>query len=196
MVEWQNIFTFAKSNMHISDIMSTTAIKHRIALSMNGICAESIRNSTLGYKKSFGVDWVRLREIAGEFEKNYDDALELWNSDVREHKLVAAAICPPDEMTDKRLVEWVDGIFNTELAEILSFALLSKCESLKESLMLMENSEKPLLRYTAYHALGRMKNFTTWMSEEDIKKAKEGIKAIDRNDIRFVHVIEALDYEN
>ena len=176
--------------------MSTTAIKHRIALSMNGICAESIRNSSLGYKKSFGVDWVRLREIAGEFEKNYNDALELWNSDVREHKLVAAALCPPGEMTEKRMGEWTNGIFNTELAEILSFALLSNCEHLKEALLAMENAEEPLLRYTAYHALGRMRNFTTWLSDADIKKAIEGINTVDRDDMRFVHVIEALNHEN
>lgn len=163
---------------------------------MNGICAESIRNSSLGYKKSFGVDWVRLREIAGEFEKNYNDALELWNSDVREHKLVAAALCPPDEMTEKRMKEWTNGIFNTELAEILSFALLSKCEHLKEALLAMENAEEPLLRYTAYHALGRMRNFTTWLSDADIKKAIEGINTVDRDDIHFLHVIEALNHEN
>jgi len=176
--------------------MSTTAIKHRIALSMNGICAETIRNSSLGYKKSFGVDWVRLREIAAEFEKCYDDALELWKSEVREHKLVATVVCPPSEMTENRMKEWVDGVFNTELAEILSFALLSKCQQLKESLLKMETDEEPLKRYTAYHALGRMKNFTSWMSEEDVKRAREGISNKDREDMRFVHVIESLTEEN
>jgi len=176
--------------------MSTTAIKHRIALSMNGICAETIRNSSLGYKKSFGVDWVRLREIAGEFEKDYDAAQELWNSDVREHKLVAAVLCPPSEMTEERMDKWMDGVFNTELAEILSFALLSKCEHLKESLIKMETAGEPLMRYTAYHALGRMKNFTSWMNEDDKKRAAAGIRDVDRDDMRFVHVIESLTNED
>ena len=173
--------------------MSATAIKHRIALSMNGICAESIRNSSLGYKKSFGVDWVRLREIAGEFEKDYDTAFELWNSEVREHKLVAAALCPSSEMTDERLKTWMEGVFNTELAEILSFALLSRCEHLKKPLLKMEESEEPLWRYAAYHALGRMKNFTIWMSDEEKRMAVEKIKVCDRDDLRFVHVIESLE---
>jgi len=173
--------------------MSATAIKHRIALSMNGICAESIRNSSLGYKKSFGVDWVRLREIAAEFEKDYETAFELWDSEVREHKLVAAALCPPDEMTENRLKVWMEGVFNTELAEILSFALLSRCEHLKGALLSMEDNEEPLMRYTAYHALGRMKNFTMWMSDEEKKSAVDGIKVCDRDDLRFVHVIESLE---
>lgn len=172
--------------------MSTTAIKHRIALSMNGICAESIRNSSLGYKKSFGVDWVRLREIASEFEMNYNDAFELWNSEVREHKLVAAALCPPSEMTEKRLKEWMEGVFNTELAEILSFALLSKCEILKNSLLAMEDSEEPLWRFTAYHALGRMKNYSMWMSDEECKMAIARIKECDKDDMMFLHVINSL----
>jgi len=189
----EKIIIFAKSNTPIGKIMSTAAIKHRIALSMNGICAESIRNSSLEYKKSFGVDWVRLREIAGEFEKSYDDARELWLSEVREHKLVAAAVCPPSEMTEERMKEWMEGVFNTELAEILSFALLSKCEHLKSALMEMEESEEPLRRYTAYHALGRMKNFTHWIGEEEKRRIVEGIKECDRGDMRFVHVIESLE---
>lgn len=186
---------FAKSFKPISDTMSTTAIKHMISLSMNGICAETIRNSSLGYTKNFGVDWVRLREIAAEFEKDYDDALELWNSDVREHKLVATALCPPSEMTEKRMTEWMNGVFNTELAEILSFALLSKCEHLKEALIRMEGDSEPLKRYTAYHALGRMKNFTAWMSDEEVKRAQEGVNKGDHEDMRFVHVLESLTEE-
>lgn len=163
---------------------------------MNGICAETIRNSSLGYKKSFGVDWVRLREIAAEFEKDYDDAFELWNSEVREHKLVAAAICPPSEMTEKRMNEWMDGVFNTELAEILSFALLSRCEQLKESLIEMEGADNPLRRYTAYHALGRMKNFTPWMSDDDVRRAQDGVNNEDREDMRFEYVLESLTEGN
>ena len=106
--------------------MTVAQIKHQLALSMNGICAEAIRRSTLGYAKTLGVDWVRIREIASEFEKDYCISDELWHSDVREHKLIATLLCPPAEMTVDRMHEWLEGVTNSELAEILSFALLSR----------------------------------------------------------------------
>lgn len=168
-------------------------IKRQISLSMNGICAEKLRESGMGYKKCFGVDWVRLREIAAEFEQDYETAVELWGSDVREHKLIATLICPKAEMTKERLKEWVGGLVTTETAEILSFALVSRAQGLVDELIEMENSEKDLERLLAYHALGRKKNFTTELTDAEKDRAIKAIREQDRQDLRFHHAISALE---
>lgn len=168
-------------------------IKRQISLSMNGICAEKFRESGMGYKKCFGVDWVRLREIASEFEQDYDTAVELWSSDVREHKLIATLICPAAEMNAERVREWAEGLVNTETAEILSFALVSRVQNIVTELIEMENSDKDLERLLAYHALGRKKNFTTELTDAEQDKAVKSIKEQDRQDLRFHHAIRALE---
>lgn len=173
--------------------MTITEIKHRLALSMNGICAEKLRNSSLGYAKILGVDWVRIREIATEFDRDYDISFALWQSETREHKLIATLLCPCDEMTSARLGEWMKGVTNTELAEILSFALLSKIPDLIPDLLNMENSTAELERLTAYHALGRLHNFTNHLDESTLKEARKRIKDEDRAKVCFIHAIESLE---
>lgn len=170
----------------------TEEIKREIARSMNGICAAKIRESGLGYKTTFGVDWVRLREIAAGYAKNYETAWSLWQSDVREHKLIATLLCPLDEMTRERLGEWMRGVFNRELAEILSFALLSRKKELIPDLMLMAESDRDLERLTAYLALGRYRNFSNDLSDDELQRVRENVRMEDCKDIRFVHAIENL----
>lgn len=167
-------------------------IKKEIARSMNGVCAARIRESGLGYKVTFGVDWVRLREIAAGYAKNYETAWSLWQSDVREHKLIATLLCPLDEMTRERLGEWMRGVFNRELAEILSFALLSRKKELIPDLMLMAESDRDLERLTAYLALGRYRNFSNDLSDDELQRVRENVRMEDCKDIRFVHAIENL----
>lgn len=173
--------------------MTISQIKHRLALSMNGICAEKLRESSLGYAKTLGVDWVRIREIASEFDKNYDISFELWQSDVREHKLIATLLCPQNEMNSSRLSDWMKGVTNTELAEILSFALLSKTPAIMEDLIFMENSPVELERLTAYLALGRFHNFSNLMDDKTLNQARKGIKPEDRSKINFIHAIDSLE---
>lgn len=170
-----------------------TRIKHTLALSMNGICAEKLRESSLGYAKVLGVDWVRIREIASGFDRDYDVSFALWQSEVREHKLIATLLCPYDAMTTERLGEWKKGITNTELAEIISFALLSRIPSLKGELLEMEGSQKELERLTAYHALGRMHNFSTQMDDDTLDEARKRIKNEDRAKPNFIHAIDSLE---
>lgn len=167
-------------------------IKREIARSMNGICAVKIRESGLGYKTTFGVDWVRLREIAAGYAKNYDMAWKLWQSDVREHKLIATLLCPSDEMNTERLGEWMKGVFNTELAEIISFALLSRRKELIPDLIILAKSEKALERLTAFLALGRFRSFSNDLAADDLQRVRENVRMEDREDMRFVHAIENL----
>lgn len=173
--------------------MTITQIKHRLALSMNGICAEKLRNSSLGYSKTLGVDWVRICEIATEFDRDYDISVQLWNSEVREHKLIATLLCPLDVMDSVRLRQWMKGVSNTELAEIISFALLSKIPSLIPDLLAMEDSQNELERLTAYLALGRFHNFTNLMDDGMLNMARKGIKIEDRSKSSFFHAIYSLE---
>ena len=130
------------------------SIRRTIYLSMNGICAENIDNSGLKYKQNFGVAWTRIVEIAQNYTQNYDLAERLWLMSIRETKLLATLLCPPQELTTERLTEWISGITTIELAEIFAFALLRKTTLTKQILQL-EQSENHLYRLTAYHTLAR-----------------------------------------
>lgn len=164
------------------------SIRRTIYLSMNGICAENIDNSGLKYKQNFGVAWTRIVEIAQNYTQNYDLAERLWLMSIRETKLLATLLCPPQELTTERLTEWINGITTIELAEIFAFALLRKTTLTKQILQL-EQSENHLYRLTAYHTLAKQ---TTNLNTECLKLAIEQINPQDLNEISAFRAIESL----
>ena len=179
------------------------SIRRAIYLSMNGICAENIDNSGLEYKQNFGVAWTRLVEIAQNYTQNYDLAERLWLMSIRETKLLATLLCPPQELTAERLSEWVKGITTIELAEIFAFALLRKTTNLTEEILQLEQSENHLHRLTAYHTLARLstQNLNQIKSEENkettsqfsiLKMAIDNITPQDLNEISAFRAIESL----
>ena len=186
------------------------SIRRAIYLSMNGICAENIDNSGLEYKQNFGVAWSRLVEIAQNYTQNYDLAERLWLMSIRETKLLATLLCPPQELTTERLTEWVKGITTIELAEIFAFALLRKTTNLTEEILQLEQSENHLHRLTAYHTLARLatQNLNQIKSEENkettsqfstlnsqfsiLKMAIDNITPQDLDEISAFRAIESL----
>ncbi len=168
------------------------SIRRAIYLSMNGICAENIDNSGLEYKQNFGVAWSRIVEIAQNYIPNYTLSYRLWLLPIRETKLLATVLCPPQELTAERLAEWTDGISTIELAEIFAFSLLRKT-TLIEQILQLEQSENHLLRLTAYHTLARLACYLLDTSNmTSLQMAIDNINPQDLDEISAFRAIESL----
>ena len=165
------------------------SIRRAIYLSMNGICAENIDNSGLEYKQNFGVAWSRLVEISQNYTPDYTLAYRLWLLPIRETKLLATLLCPPQELTAERLAEWTSGISTIELAEIFAFALLRKTTNLTKEILQLEQNENHHLRLTAYHTLARQ---TANLNTEHLKLTIEHINPQDLDEISAFRAIESL----
>ncbi|MBQ5925817.1 MAG: hypothetical protein IIX03_03810 [Paludibacteraceae bacterium] len=107
---------------------------------------------------------------------------------IRETKLLATLLCPPQELTAKRLAEWTAGITTIELAEIFAFSLLRKT-TLTEQILQLEQNKNHLLRLTAYHTLARQ---TANLNTEHLKLAIEHINPQDLDEISAFRAIESL----
>ena len=165
------------------------SIRRAIYLSMNGICAENIDNAGIEYKQNFGVSWARLCKIAQNYTPNYELAERLWLMSIRETKLLATLLCPPQELTAERLAEWTAGITTIELAEIFAFALLRKTTNLTKEILQLEQSENHLLRLTAYHTLARQTNN---IDIDTLQTTIEHINPQDLDEISAFRAIESL----
>ena len=53
-------------------------IKQSFRLLMNGVTAQSMRDKGVQYKLNWGASLLHLREMAEEYEKDYDLAIALW----------------------------------------------------------------------------------------------------------------------
>ena len=98
-------------------------IKQSFRQLMDGATAQSMRDKGVQYKLNWGASIPMLREKAEELGKNYQLAIALWKEDVRECKILATMLMPPDEVLPEVIDIWMEQMPSQEMAEQSSFNL-------------------------------------------------------------------------
>ena len=169
--------------------MEINSIKKEIRLLMNGICAEQMQQYGVNYGQNFGVSWIKLRDLARRHERNYDIAERLWYMDIRETKLLATLLVPPEKFTPAQADEWKEGICTMELAEIISMTLLCKLPYAGTLSIQWINSGEPWVRLSAMHTAARA---AARLSDDECLTLIHAITPDDYGDARYNHGIRAM----
>ncbi len=98
-------------------------IKQSFRLRMNGVAAQSMRDKGAEYKINWGISLAELRQMAAEYGKDYELAIELWKEDIRECKIMATLIMPADQMLPEIADLWMEQTQSQEIAEVAAFNL-------------------------------------------------------------------------
>ena len=98
-------------------------IKQGFRLLMNGVASQSMREKGLQYKINWGIQLTELQKIAGEYGKDYDLAVELWKENIRECKILATMMMPPEKMPPELADLWMEQTPSQEIAEMAAFHL-------------------------------------------------------------------------
>lgn len=98
-------------------------IKRSFSLRMNGVASASMREKGVGGYINWGVHLPELRRMATEYGKDYDLAIALWKENVRECKILATLIMPPERMTADLVSVWMEQTDTQEMAEYAAFNL-------------------------------------------------------------------------
>jgi 3-methyladenine DNA glycosylase AlkD len=98
-------------------------IKQSFRLLMNGVAAQSMREKGLDYHLNWGVALTDLRQMAAEYGKDYELAIELWKENIRECKILATLIMPPEKMLPEIVDIWMEQTHSQEVAEQACFNL-------------------------------------------------------------------------
>ncbi len=95
---------------------------------MNGAVVESMRESGIIYKVNYGVTIPELQHIAQPFKGDHDLALQLFEQDIRECKIIASMIDDPEKITGEQIDTWSDEFNNHEIIEQVCNNLLWKSD--------------------------------------------------------------------
>lgn len=107
--------------------MDIQEIKRRFFAMRNGIVADTLRKAGLPHKMIFGLQLPQLSEIAREAGPSRPLARELWmDADVRESRLLAPYIFPPEELSLDEAAEMAASLRSREEADILAWRLLAR----------------------------------------------------------------------
>ncbi|MBO5672559.1 MAG: DNA alkylation repair protein [Alistipes sp.] len=143
----------------------------RLRKQMNGAVVESMGAHNEKYGLNYGVSIATIREIVASEPKDYEFAKYLYRQQVRELRLAACHIADPGAMTIDEFPFWSRGIVNTELAEELAFALLSKIYDINSLMGVWSTESNELVAYAALMAAARNERTTTEVAFIAVEKA-------------------------
>ena len=107
-------------------------IKKELRACMNGVLSARMREAGMPYKLIFGVELPRLQSIAKEFPQDAELAQQLWQQNIRETKLLAIMLMPPDAFNSEVANTWKETMVTAEEAQVMAMMLLSKTKEAKE----------------------------------------------------------------
>ncbi len=131
-------------------------IKRSFRLLMNGPASQSMREKGIGYKLNWGVPFIELKKMAAEYGKNYELAIELWKEDIRECKILATLIMPAEKMLPEITDLWMEQVQTQEMAEMLSFNLLTYVSYAPVIAYQWMASDKPLYQIAGFQLLANL----------------------------------------
>ena len=131
-------------------------IKQSFRQMMDGMVATSMRQKGLQYKLNWGATLPRLKAKADEIGKNYDLAIALWKENVRECRILATMLMPPDEVLPEVIDIWMEQIDCQEIAEQASFNLYQYLPYAADKAYTWMASDKELYQLCGFHILSRL----------------------------------------
>lgn len=132
------------------------AIKQSFRLKMDGVASTSMRNKGLDYKINWGVGIPDLRKMAQEYGKDYALAIELWKENIRECKILATLIMPPDEMLPELVEIWMEQTPTQEIAEMAVFNLYQHLDYTPVLAFQWIACDREIEQISGYHLLSRL----------------------------------------
>lgn len=131
-------------------------IKQSFRQMMDGVVAQSMREKGANYHLNWGATLPRLREKANEIGQDYDLAIALWKENVRECKILATMIMPPDKMLPEAVDIWMEQTDSVEIAEQTAFNLYQHLPFAADKAYAWLASDSDLAQLCGYHVLSRL----------------------------------------
>lgn len=131
-------------------------IKRSFRLKMDGAASRSMRDKGLDYKLNWGVGLPELKAMAKEYGKDYDLAIALWKEDIRECKILATLMMPPERMLPEVVDIWMEQTPSQEIAEWAAANLYQHLDYAPMLAFKWISSDKELPQICGYQLLARL----------------------------------------
>ena len=144
-------------------------IKQSFRQMMDGQVAQSMRQKGVDYHLNWGATLPRLREMAeeikahplpqpkeGERSSNYSLAIALWKENVRECKILATMLMPPDELLPEVADIWMEQTPTIEIAEQAAFNLYQLMPQAAEKAFQWIAGDNDMAQLCGFHILSRL----------------------------------------
>ncbi|MCD8289659.1 MAG: DNA alkylation repair protein [Prevotella sp.] len=123
---------------------------------MDVVTAQSLRQKGCRCKVVWGASTQHLRSLASRYKPDAELAEILWQSDVRECKILATMLMPVNEVDAETANRWVKETVEVEIAEQLVFNLLQHLSFAIDLALKWLESEDFIPKLAALNLFGRL----------------------------------------
>lgn len=165
-------------------------IKRSFRLFMNGVASSSMRDKGLEYKINWGIPVTRLRDMAAQYAPSVALAERLWESDVRECKILATMLMPAERFSESMALSWLSACNNQEMVEMLVFNLVQNMPGVETFVVSLLHSDEPNAPLAALHLVSRLvaRQNVAFLTDEVVSSfAQLVIKALNGTDAVLKH---------
>ena len=139
-------------------------IKQSFRQMMDGAVAQSMRDKGLDYHLNWGATLPRLKAKAEELANSqlltansqYSLAIALWKENIRECKILATMLMPPENMLPEVCDIWMEQMPSQEIAEQAAFNLWQHLPYAPEKAYQWIASDQEYYQLCGFHVLSRL----------------------------------------
>ena len=139
-------------------------IKQSFRQMMDGAVAQSMRDKGLNYHLNWGATLPRLKAKAEDIvnsqqltaDSQYSLAIALWKENIRECKILATMLMPPEKMLPEVCDIWMEQIPSQEIAEQAAFNLWQYLPYAPEKAYQWIASDQEYYQLCGFHVLSRL----------------------------------------
>jgi len=123
---------------------------------MNGTASRSQNEKGMNYRINWGVQLADLQRLAADYPKDVVLASSLWEEDIRECRIMALLLMPPEEVSEAVADSWTTRLETQELAELSAFYLFQYIPDAAKVAFRWLKGPQTLRRLCAYSMLSRL----------------------------------------
>lgn len=139
-------------------------LKQSFRQMMDGAVAQSMRDKGLNYHLNWGATLPRLKAKADELvnsqqltaNSQYDLAIALWKENIRECKILATMLMPPEKILPEVCDIWMEQMPSQEIAEQAAFNLWQYLPYAPEKAYQWIACDQEYYQLCGFHVLSRL----------------------------------------
>jgi 3-methyladenine DNA glycosylase AlkD len=101
-------------------------------------------------KKTLGIGIPVIRKMAKEIGKNHQLALELWNSEIHEARILAGYIDEPEKITEKQMEKWAKDFDSWDVCDQVCSSLFDKTDFVWKKLEEFTQRKEEFVKRTGF----------------------------------------------
>lgn len=172
-----------------TDVQATVKeIKRGFMLQMNGVASASMREKGVDKYLNWGIQLPALKDIANKYGRDYELAIALWKENVRECKILATLMMPPECMSADLISVWMEQTLTLEIAEYATFNVYQYVDNASIFAFCWIASDNELEEVCGYHLLASLFKRGAEPNERDLNEfIDQAISALGGEAITVKH---------